>query len=605
MIEEILSVAKEATYDFQKTANPDDPLKYLFPEWVSYYRTKWAIAHVLKPKSILEVGVRFGYSALAFLDAVPSARYTGIDIDSALFGGTVGAIEWARNACKQYQVEFIIGDSTKMERFPGERHDLIHIDGQQDGQGTMHDLVLAAAQGRYILVDGYFWSRQNFLWASEFLFRYRDIIEFYHVLPGYAGELLIKTKIEEDSSADGPIISSAMLQSTYTKKYYLSNCGGYEAFKRSFGAKLEDNRLDVVARLCALAPSGRALDLGCGRGELSLELARLGFKVTAIDYSKDAVEIAREAISRNPKCSSAISLECNDVNRVELQGAYNVAVAADLIEHMLPTELDQLYQRLAEHLAHDGLFVVHTYPNLWYYKYEYARRLRLANQIGAYLPAEPRTRYELLMHANEQSPRVLKRQLSQHFKYVLLWFGTPNQAGENLYRRFSIQEIRAAPDLFAVASHTRIPVEKFLSALRMETLPLEAAGKIRLRVVAFPGSVRTSGNYSVSVLLENGTDTDLKSLHPHPIHLSYHWLDTEGQCLMFEGERTCLLPDARSRSSQQYEVSFVSPSRSGTYILRLTLLQEGIRWFDQLPANVYCDVPVKCESSLAPFCSEL
>jgi len=601
MIEEILSLAKEATYDFRKTANPDDPLKHLFPEWVSYYRTKWAIARVLKPKTILEIGVRFGYSALAFLDAMPSARYTGIDIDTVLFGGSVGAIEWARNACKPFQADFVVGDSTKMERFPGGTYDLVHIDGQQDGYGTMHDLVLAAGQGRYILVDGYFWSRQNFLWASEFLFRYRDLIEFYQVIPSYAGELLIKTRLQKQTHAQEPAQSSAALQSSYTKEYYLSDCGGYEAFKRTFGAKLEDDRLQAVARLCATAVPGQALDLGCGRGELSLELARLGFSVTAIDYSKDAIEIAQEAVNRAAKLSSMISLECNGVNEATLQGPYSIAVAADLIEHMLPLELDRLYQRVAGRLSRHGLFVVHTYPNLWYYKYEYARRLRLAGQIGAYLPAEPRTRYELLMHINEQSPRVLKRQLSKHFSHVLVWFGTPLTAGDNLQRRLSIQEMRAAPDLFAVASHAPIVVSKLVEALQMDVLPEAAARKIKLTVNTFPNRMRVGTRHSIAVELQNGATVNLKSVPPRPVHLSYHWVGTNGQYLEFGGERTRLKPDARAGSVTAYEMGVSSPEKPGSYLLRVTLVQELTRWFDQAPINLYCDLPVVCVPNTDPL----
>jgi len=514
MIEEILKAATESAYDFRKNAYPDDPLRHLFPEWIPYYRLKWAIARVLQPRSILEIGVRFGYSMLAFLDASPSARYVGIDLDSATFGGSVGAIGWARHVAKGYRADFIVGDSTKMDRFPGDRYDLIHIDGQQDGQGTMHDLRLASGQGSYVLVDGYFWSRQNFLGASEFLFRYRDLIEFYEVIPGYAGELLIKMREAGPFAGLQPAESSMALRNVYTKDYYLLDCEGYEEFKRTRGATLEGARLEAVARLCGVGPAGKALDLGCGRGELSLELARRGFAVDAIDYSKDAIEIASEALARNPAISSSISLECNDVNQAGMNGPYNVAVASDLIEHMKPSELDVLYRRVSENLAQYGLFIIHTYPNAWYYQYEYRRKLRIAAAIGAYLPVEPRTRYELLMHINEQSPRVLKRELSRHFPHVLVWFGNPYEPGENLGRKFSIQEMRSAPDLFAVASNSPIPLPRMLSRLRMEQI-LEPLSAVSLRVVAPPRIMQASSGYDLQVELHNGSRVDLK--HSHPI----------------------------------------------------------------------------------------
>ncbi len=79
MIERIIRAYEESNYDFRQYANLADPLRDLFPEWVDYYRMKWAIAKVLQPESILEVGVRFGYSARAFLEACPDAVYTGID----------------------------------------------------------------------------------------------------------------------------------------------------------------------------------------------------------------------------------------------------------------------------------------------------------------------------------------------------------------------------------------------------------------------------------------------------------------------------------------------------------------------------------------------
>jgi hypothetical protein len=126
----------------------------LFEEWVPYYRLKFAIAKTLQPKSILEVGVPFGYSARAFLEASPAANLLGIDLDCNLYGGQKGALEWARQITAAYDAEFVTADTQQMKRLPGSIYDLIHVDGQQDGDGSWHDLELAVNQSWYVLADG-------------------------------------------------------------------------------------------------------------------------------------------------------------------------------------------------------------------------------------------------------------------------------------------------------------------------------------------------------------------------------------------------------------------------------------------------------------------
>ena len=192
MIDAILRAVRESRYDFRATASPDDPLSGLFDEWVDNYRVKWGIAAGLQPRSILEVGVRYGYSAAAFLDACPSARYVGIDIDNDAYGGVAGALDFATKLLQPYDAEIVIADTQEMTRFPGGRYDLIHVDGQQDGDGSFHDLELAVAQANYVLVDGYHWNRLNCMAVTEFMHRNLEAFEWYVVIPGYAGDLLAK-----------------------------------------------------------------------------------------------------------------------------------------------------------------------------------------------------------------------------------------------------------------------------------------------------------------------------------------------------------------------------------------------------------------------------
>jgi len=64
----------------------------------------------------------------------------------------------------------------------------------------------------------------------------------------------------------------------------------YAAQELLWGA--EPNRF-LVEELREVAPRGRALDLACGEGRNAIWLAKLGWVVTAVDYSQVAIERAR------------------------------------------------------------------------------------------------------------------------------------------------------------------------------------------------------------------------------------------------------------------------------------------------------------------------
>jgi 2-polyprenyl-3-methyl-5-hydroxy-6-metoxy-1,4-benzoquinol methylase len=585
-LQSILDLAFTSTYDFRQTAHPEDPLAYLFDEWVPYYRMKWAIARALQPKRILEIGVRFGYSAAAFLNASPESAYLGIDNDSVEFEGRTGAIHWARKITQRFHADYVIGDSRDGHKFPGGDYDLIHLDGQRDEAGLAGDLRKALGQAKYILLAGGFSSRETFLHVSEMVYRYRDLIETCATI-GSTGDILMAPR--RDVTTSGSVSSSLDLRETYTTSYYLHDCGGFDAYKREKGSSLSDGRLRAVAQLAELAPVGKALDLGCGRGELSVELARMGHEVLAIDYSAAAIRLARaSAETAGGAYASRVRYYCGDVNEAPWEGRYSVAVTSDLIEHMTGGEVDRLYARVASSLEPAGLFVVHTFPNLWYYKYDYPRRVRQAARLGAYLPREPRSRYEELMHINEQSPQCLRDQLARHFPYVVLWFARHGCEAPfmNLERRFSSAEMRAAADLFAVAAHD--PIDAATLRQKLSVPPLQAPIEVGLQVLSVPAAVRPGSRFSIRVRLVNASSVVLKSAGPTPVHLSYHCYAEDRKTLVFDGLRTPL-PVSRPGSTVEVDMQLASPARTGRFLFRLTLVQEYVAWFDVAPQTLAVD----------------
>jgi hypothetical protein len=559
MVKEILDGAAQSSYDFRVTAFPGDPLRYLFADWVPYYRMKWAIARVLQPRRILEVGVRFGYSAAAFLNACPDAEYLGIDNDSEEFGGYKGAINWARRITRQSRAEYLLADSQQLSEFPGGHYDLIHVDGQQDGAGSFRDLRKALRQARHILVDGFFWTRQNFLNVSEFLYRYRDRIESCVVVPGYEGELLITVRSGAGNAEPmmdwGPGRGEA---------------GGYLVGVYA-----------ALAHLVEIAPVGRALDLACARQDLDQVPGAIWVRQISDRYltglGHEVLELRRENAGTLP-----------------LAGSYDVVVASELIEYLPAAEVDALYRRIAEHLSPGGVMIVHSFPNSWFYRYGHPRRRKAARQLGAYLPLEPRSEYQELRHINEQSPRTLKRQLGKYFRHTMVWFAdNPADPLANLKRRFSRNEIRNAGHLFAVACQFPMDAAALRERLEMHPLPVPAA--LGLAIVSAPEEVPAGARFGIRVRLDNLSGHDLKSRDPHPVHLAYHCYSESLECVVFDGART-RLHAVKAGGTAELEMELEAPPAAGRFLFRLTLVQEGVRWFDDASESLFADAWIQVVS---------
>lgn len=570
-------VYKKTDFDFREYANPKDELSHLFEQWVDYYKMKYAICRAIKPKRILEIGVRYGYSAISFLKAAPYASYLGIDNDSATFGGSIGAFQWAKKITEKYKADFLLSDTQKLTSLPGEFYDLIHIDGQQDGDGTFHDLEMALEKGNFILVDGFFWSTENMLSSTYFMKKYSDFFEYAVIVPGYAGDLLIKTKDRARNIFSDKSKNYLYLKNWYNKNYYLTDCGGYENFAESNGMVIDD-RLRAVYSIADPKQDESILDIGCGRGELAYVLSKSGCNVIGLDYSNDAIEIAKKTYGQ---CQlKNLEFICIDVLDYNTERKFDKIIASDVFEHIEQDMLAKVIEKVLELLKEDGSFIVHTYPNLLKYKYGHSKKRNQAKACGSYIPRNPRSYYEDLMHINEFTPARLRNVLRSSFKHTLTWVNQYPDIAGSLNKKYTKSDFMNADSIFSIATNSVLSKEKVLASIMQTEID---RNEISIRIETKFGSLQLlpSRLVNLNLIIHNNCKEKLASFEPYPVYLSYHWVNEKGEIIIHDGIRTALnIPILPGRYLDTF-INIMTPDKPGKYYLQITMVQENCFWFEK------------------------
>lgn len=100
------------------------------------------------------------------------------------------------------------------------------------------------------------------------------------------------------------------------------------------------------------------LDLGCGTGRMTLELAARGYDMTGVDYSAEMLDVAR-ARAEELGLSSRMLWLMQDMREFELYGTVDVAVCClDGINHLTGTnDLAKTLSLVHNYLIPDGLFI--------------------------------------------------------------------------------------------------------------------------------------------------------------------------------------------------------------------------------------------------------
>ena len=161
----------------------------------NYYENYYALSSYYQPKSILEIGVRYGYSLGSMISASNAIeKVTGIDNDEY----SLGSLEIAKDNIKKYinsdiELDFSLQDSHKIEKL--EYHDIIHIDGDHSYDGKLKDLKLTIGACKIVIIDDYLEFDDVNKSTNDFISYNKDLIENTYVLDNHSrGTMIIEYK---------------------------------------------------------------------------------------------------------------------------------------------------------------------------------------------------------------------------------------------------------------------------------------------------------------------------------------------------------------------------------------------------------------------------
>lgn len=246
-----------------------------------------------------------------------------------------------------------------------------------------------------------------------------------------------------------------------SEDYFLERVGGAEFFKL-YGPRVVKPVMAYALKRAALEPGLRALDAGCGRGEILYQLRGQGVEAVGIDIADAALKIAAD--------TTGVPVLKAKAGRLPFKGrSFDRVFFLGVLDHLPDEELKACFSEFKRVLKPGGFVLANTCTNTEYHKnLSYASRRRLAALLGLKEPEAPGTSEDQALHVNEHSQADLER-----FLRCIRWGGEieprPNEKclvrelyGEPLPADFPLKPAAAWKRLL-VSLVFRGPLKRFLA----------------------------------------------------------------------------------------------------------------------------------------------
>jgi SAM-dependent methyltransferase len=389
----------------------------------------------------------------------------------------------------------------------------------------------------------------------------------------------------------------------------------------------------------------RVLDLGCGPGEITCELARRRPDVsfTGVDHSAIAVERATQNAARLGL--SNVRFEASDLAAYSPRDRVDLVAMFDAFHHLLepvafvrhasryadrffliepagdafgrwrraldfdwvPCELDKIRARI-EHTLGDGVAaaspglpagepavgraVENRYPEADYRRFFAGFNLEIRGTVAGLdvYPPLPgyhsacRARamhaaYDLLTSIDDD---LYRRSLDLHAKHWAIYAtrgGAVLSPGGFAPPDPPARSLAGTPDS---PRRSRGSLAPLVRSPEPPGLHVQGAFDAAYTDPDIPEVMRTLQDVTVDITVRNSSWREWRSEQtPHPILLSYHWLDARRGPIEYDGVRTPLPRPVAPGESCAMTMRVRAPAKPGRYVLEIDLVEEDVSWFSR------------------------